>query len=234
LYSFYTFCVERGEHVSVNPPTWYDIAGIDTTSHVSGTRALSGYSAWVYEKFLAKVALEGFDPHESNDNRVIAGDYQEMIWAGMLTFDDADGDGSWDSDELFTADVGGAGSENEGVDLEADRYDGFSYAEFLDDEGWWGDELGDNPTDTEKLSVTKLYRVINLQTADGSVAQDMTILTQEPVSGVPEPASLLIWSFLGLAGVSLWSRRGRESLPQRWSRRDREAIYSLIDHGKKA
>jgi hypothetical protein len=84
-------------------------------------------------------------------------------------------------------------------------------------------------------------KIAVLTTVTGGPAQDQWVyIPHEGGNIVPEPASLLIWSLLGLGstGLAVWSRRRRGGLTEtgepRWSRENREAILSLIDRGRRA
>ena len=76
----------------------------------------------------------------------------------------------------------------------------------------------------------------NLGTGDGSF-----VLTQTPTA-IPEPASVIVWSLLGIgwAGLCVWRRRGKPRLtggaggasPPPWSNETKAAIVSIIERGR--
>jgi hypothetical protein len=85
-------------------------------------------------------------------------------------------------------------------------------------------------------------KVMVLEREDGGVAQDqwyfMPTPSKDPPASVPEPASLIIWSLLGLGsgGLAVWSGRRRNRLVggggSGWSRKNRQAIFSIIERGR--
>ncbi|MCX7424629.1 MAG: PEP-CTERM sorting domain-containing protein [Planctomycetia bacterium] len=237
--AFYTFCLERYEYF--NPPNWYDIESLPQSS-VASNRAMTGYSAWVYNQFLVNVRDDIIHPRDNLEaTKTLIGHYQEAIWMGMVPYTNVGGTaGRYDPGvDTLNVEPGGAGAELVGNANNADLVAaGIDLNSFYAAWSWWHD--APHATNFEKLAVVQSYGVISVQDNSGTLKQDMEMLHGEPVENItPEPASLLIWSVLGIGSAGLaWSRRRRgdssETGSPRWNRANREAICDLIERGRKA
>jgi len=117
----------------------------------------------------------------------------------------------------FNANYGGGGTYA-GVDI--------SYATFLSDLSWAA------AGEQSHLSTLGAYTLINLQTTGGAAAQDQFIAPLASL-GVPEPASIVVWSMLaGSAARFGVARKRRKQAPAgRWSEDNRQAIFAMIERG---
>lgn len=219
---FYTFCVQHSETLA----TWNNLDGLTAGAVTATPRALTGYAAWAFSKF---VSDPDFPANISNNSATYVNQlvgYQQAIWAGMVnTFASALTQVGTASSDL---NVGGTGGLNN-VYLTAA---GVTWANFLAS-NWGGYASGGDNTSGQaalKLAYIGDYRVMNLSGVSGQQTQDQIIVP----APVPEPASIVVWSVLagGAAGIGV-ARKRRRSAPQgRWSDENRQAIMSIIDAGK--
>jgi hypothetical protein len=218
LNTLFAFCVERTSSNFLSSGTVYDIKAFNTITE-TGAKYMSGYAAWVYDKF----QTSGINPTDFTPGNVAKLEaYQQAIWAGMVT---KDGFGDYNTIAGITSEWNiGIAALNAGDFVTA----GITYASFLADGTWAGG------SEQNKLSTLHGYQVINVQTNDAGVAQDQIIVPAGSLDVVPEPASLAVWSILagGAAGLSV-ARRRRAAARGRWSNDNREAILSVIEgkHG---
>jgi len=204
---FFTFCVETNQTFS--PGTVYDIRDLSGTSW-NTTKAMTGYAAWVFDKFQQNVV--SLNPRAPNDTqKAKLATYQKAIWAGMVGFTDTNTDSVWQTSEAL-GEVGGGTSQYHvkfGLDWDsdADEYStaGILYSAFLLDATNWA-WAGANEYDM--LRRFNGYQLINVQTDSAGQAQDQMIAYGGPTGGVPEPATIVVWSLLaGAAGVAALRRR---------------------------
>jgi hypothetical protein len=219
-----TFCVEI--HEGFSPGARYNIDDI-TGGSIESKKALTGYTAWVYHKFLMDFAYplsaenpgaSGYGWHNTRgpetpepDDPLPTGTpvswtnawgrvlnlYQKAIWAGMVETDVAGNP---------TGAVGDADAEFQisvWTDYEAI---GMGYEDFKVS-NW----AGSGSTEAQKLAELFGYQVLNLG-SPGAVHQDQIIPERGWTPTIPEPASLTIWSLIGLTFAAVWWRRKKSSL----------------------
>ena len=237
--AFYTFSVR--DSATVSPGTRYDIQELQERT-LQSTTVLSGYGAWVFDKFNQEVAIGAINPRlDTAANKNVLGVYQAAIWMGLVGWNDANHDGIFQNSESMDA-VGGptatltADRQNyslgSGQDLKSLATEHLRYSDFLAD-SWWTA----NPNDSEynKLRTWNGIQLMNLQAADGSGVPSQMIAYGGPLAfapaPVPEPGSLVVWSVLaaGSAGLAAARRRRRRATGVRWSTERREAILAVID-----
>jgi hypothetical protein len=215
--AFYTFSAQSS--VTLSAGVRYDIQQMQVRT-LQAAKVLSGYAAWVFDKFNQRVANGVLNPRlDTESNRNLLGVYQAAIWMGIVGWNDANHDGVFQYAETMHA-VGGATAE-----LAADREtyslgsgaaarslasESLRYSDFLADT-WWSP--AGSRTESAMLRTWNGIQLMNLQTGDGFDAQDQMIAYGGPlsVSTVPEPASLLIWGALAAAIVGLrWARQRKQ------------------------
>ncbi len=216
--TFLTFCVEKTENITVGNYTATapltgeknDIRNYNVKS-TNSNKFINGYTAWVYDKFLKSGITAASGTTDS-----IASAYQNAIWAGMTTTQFAMptilGPIANPTSVKF------AGENN--IDIKAignAQGLGISWAHFL------ASSWGGSTDPSVKLAYTNGYKVMNLQTDNGTNRQDMLI--------VPEPASLVVWSVLAgsAAGLTVARRKRRNAPAGRWSNESRSAIFAVVD-----
>jgi hypothetical protein len=193
---FLTFCLQKSQTFAWNTP--YEVAlGL---SNDSPGHLLTGYAAWVYQKFLVDSSLTVAKAEK----------YQRAIWAGMVlkanlaqvTFDDLGGNLSL---EQIT--------------------DWSTYENYGFGRGSYRTAIGGESNFATEIQEVGDVKVIRL-----AGAQDQAVLVPDlvppPPPPVPEPASLAIWSVLamGAAGVAARRRASR----RRWTDDQRRAIRDLV------
>lgn len=182
---FLTFCVERTQYFS--PGARYNIEGI--SDHSSVGKTLTGYTSWVYDKFRGYGWDNTNGPTGTNSWGITWGTvmdlYQQAIWAGMVGTDGIVGSGAG----------GAVGAE-------------YAISDWSDYE-----EIAIGLTSFQNSGWTGLqgYRVMNLG-KDGTNYQDHLLPPGGWTSTIPEPASLAIWSLIGLTFAAVWWRRRKSSL----------------------
>jgi hypothetical protein len=188
-----TFCVQLEEFVSFGGAT-YKVANAQATSTVVlGSRPLTSFAAWLYDRYLngtqgVGTALKNFDfanVYGSIDfaaARTQANELQLALWRAM----------GYSAAEI------GTGWHN--------AYDGKLA-------GWQSDFQSD--VDNQLWSGTGDVYVLNLLGQDGRGdytvhAQDQLIraTSPPPISVVPEPFSGVVWVLLAVVGTALLQRSG--------------------------
>ena len=192
-----TFCVETQDSISFSPG-WYNVYSVTMTN--SQNRNLKGYAAWVYDVWRAK---EGSIASAADKMA-----FQKAIWAGIssgaVNTSGSEYYAEYGSNITVWTPYQGLGTSNN-IDID--------YATFVAANG-----LGGNG-----LNYTADYYFVDLGSSGGAQAQ---FLNGPEFPGIPEPASLIIWSVaggLGAAGLGLRKRpRGR------WSDENRQAIMDVV------
>lgn len=217
---FWTYCVERAEFFS--PGSYYQFAVNDAQNLSSNTgRRLTGYSAWVYNKFRA-----GEIPIGTLTGHTATGDYntvQLAIWAGVI---------GQNADVSLQANIGKIvladwNSYSSGITATVVRSNNkpFQGAEWgyspANTAAMWNqfDALGLGWDDFQNSTWFGSYGYVStggtpvvllfnngVQDFLGTIGN---VVIEE--NGVPEPASLIVWSLLGCLGVSLAWRRRRKA-----------------------
>lgn len=225
---FYTFCVQHSENLA----TWNNLDGLTAGSTVGTPRLLTGYAAWAYNKFTVdSINTPGVGAGQIGSSAVADVDkligYQKAIWAGMIN-----GPLASATSQIGTAssdnNVGGTGGLSGGVYAAA----GVQWSDFIAGT-WQGYNSVSDPTGSIRAGLIGNALIMNLSNGSGTPTQDMVIVNAGSL-GVPEPASLAVWSILagGAAGLSV-ARRRRAATRGRWTDDNREAILSVIEgkHG---
>jgi len=217
--SFLVFCLER--HESFSPSATYTVTNLSTRSSETG-RELSGYSAWVYNEFLATVGaattLSGNHPLGMSWDDA-ANTFQMAIWAGMV---DAP-NGSITKNHVGTSLDTDAGNTKTGAELQdGQTQSGFptfdldwltdatdddsslfdeldlTFADFEADTAWHT-AVGWNGANIDDLyNLTGTYRVMTIvDSVTGKRAQDQIVNIGDPppiktFGEIPEPGSLAI------------------------------------------
>jgi hypothetical protein len=228
--SFFTFCAQRT--TTFSPGTRYDIKNLEVRT-LQEAKVLTGYSAWVFDQFNQKVLTSAIDPRiNTTANNDIMGVYQAAIWMGIVGWTDDNGDGIFQGTEALDA-VGGSTAQLVGdpnsysIGLASLASEHITYADFLADTSW---TPGSEDTEYDMLRTWRGIQLMNVQGNSGSDAQDQMIAYGGPLSAVPEPASLVVWSVLagGAAGFAVSRKRRRQALQGRWSPETRDAILEVI------
>jgi hypothetical protein len=188
------FCVETHRYFN-SGGSWFDVLGTSDRTVDTG-RYLTGYSAWVYTTFRATYTSGGLPLDPNDGHGALSGNdanlYQNAIWAGVV----GKTGGNFDA-------VGGATSEYAAFYGSAltnwAPYDGIgiSYQNFLAS-GWPGAVGTDEQAKLRNLGSTK---VLNIDDGTHYWGQDQIVMLgggNNENSTVPEPASVLIWSAIGL------------------------------------
>lgn len=177
-YDFSTFCVQLSEYISLGAT--YDVYSI-TKNTVSGGVPLGSFAAWLYTKFLAG----GISILNDQDANAV----QVGIWRSMGYLPGGDG----------TSPIGG----NYDALLIGSRVApavGTLTYQYYNDLAWTGVAAID--ANGNKGSNTGDIWIMNLKSLDGADAQDQVV----QIPHMPEPMSLVVWSFLAMCGIGL-SRR---------------------------
>lgn len=214
--AIYSFCVQR--YVPIRSSQRAYVESYDTVTKGGYLNYyLTGYAAWLYTKTLEAI---GAGPYDSGgeitygvggDPLSAFGDYefraiQIGIWAGMIrrvsASDIVAGPPGTAGVAVHTL-VGGGQSQyrvNWGSGLAGS---GDAVADVLEalSLSYWNflDEV--NPADRNSVGTVRIARLKDRY----DVQDQLLILEEEPV--VPEPATLAIWSLLGVAGFSAVRRR---------------------------
>jgi hypothetical protein len=242
---FLTFCVERTNYFSNGFVFNIDQIGPITAT---GNKRLTGYSAWVYQKFLKIEQLNGFGVgtlptgtyaiKPSGAATTVTWQnafnaYQTAIWAGMVAHDSS-------GNPLNLP--GEAGSEWVGIPNGGDYAAiGISYNDWLAS-NWLGLPVSTRQEQLDSLAQVGDFHVMVLDPTQHNYSatygggytwgQDQIVfLTEGEV--VPEPATLVVWSLLGAGswlGMRVWRRRNRPAGRQPWSPENRSAILSIIEN----
>ena len=202
-----TFCAETEDWISFTPG-WYDVYGL--VEQNSAGRNLKGYAAWVYDIWAANEGTAGFTDAEKIS-------FQNAIWAG-ISFDASNTNGS----EYYAKNTNnitdwapyqGLGTNDIDIDLLT-----FALS------GWGGGTTGDDGYIAD-------YRIVEIG-IDGDNQAQMFIGSGE--WEIPEPASLIVWSLLGMGswlGMRVWRRRRGPVGRRPWSPENRTAILEIIELG---
>jgi len=195
---FLTFCVETHEYF--NNVDTFNINGFNNYT-TNSNKLLTGYSAWVYEKFL-DLSINVTDSTQTLTNLFSAygvstknalNAFQDAIWAGVITKEAA----------INASNVGSKNNSEYGAQYGKD-YNlenstlvalGINLTAFQNDSQWHGASYA------EKLANVGDVLVINIHTGS-NMGQDqlIQIITNGHQNDpVPEPAGFVIWSLL--AGV---------------------------------
>jgi hypothetical protein len=205
--NFLTFCVEKNNYFW-SSGQYFNIDAIGAVTN-TGSRTLTGYSAWVYDKFRAlnispTTVLTGTAPGNLPWATAM-NDYQNGVWAGMVGSSGVVGgnDSEQPLANFTTSTTASPGSY-------ADYYAlGIGYEQFLNDNTWAA------ATNGSKLDNIGNYRVLVIQpraeygTAYPFGQDQVFFIGSAPGSDtVPEPTTLIIWSLLGGLGICIgWWRR---------------------------
>ena len=186
-----TFCVQLEEFIRFDRT--YLVNNIGTTTAGAGSRPLTSFAAWIFDRYLNGVAGSGpalsnfdFTNNYGQQNlaaaRIQANELQLAIWEAM---------------GYLPLEIGGAG--NGGW---YDTYDGKLAA--------WEGEFNSDLANNLWAGTGDIY-VLNLLRQNG--AGNYTIHVQDqlvriPSDVIPEPVSLMVWSTLGiLMGVACRLKR---------------------------
>lgn len=190
---FYSFCTEVSEHFT--PGQVYLIANVSKVSGETG-RVLQDYGAWVYKAFaLNQNGVR--DWVTSPTNNTAANAIQDAIWWSMVGPDlGAPYDGQARELNLSEAGWKTSGSNN------TLKTKGLSYQHFA--EGLTDGNQFAYISDVSDVGVLNL-----VYASTGAIAQDQIGISDKVGGVVPEPASMLVWSLLGGAGLGLVGVRRR-------------------------
>jgi hypothetical protein len=179
-YDFSTFCVQLSEFITLSSVT-YDVASI-TKNTVAGNVPLGSFAAWLYNRFLNGLITISDD---QDANAVQVGIWRSM---GYLS----GGDGTSPVGSNYDAALLGSKTSPTAGTLTA-----LYYA----DVAWTGSAVVD--ANGNKGSYTGDIFIMNLKDLAGNDAQDQL------VRHMPEPMSLVVWSFLAMcvSGAGLGRRR---------------------------
>jgi len=206
--NFLTFCVEKSNYFW-SSGQYFNIDAIGTVTN-TGSKTLTGYCAWVYDKFRAlnispTTVLTGTATGNLSWATAM-NDYQNAIWAGMVG---SSGVVGGNDSEQSLANFTTSTSANPGN--YADYYKlGIGYEQFLNDSTWAA------AADGSKLDNVGNYRVLVIQPrAEYGNAypfgQDQVFFigNSSGSNSVPEPTTIIVWSLLGLvaAAYGMWRRR---------------------------
>jgi hypothetical protein len=190
-----TFCVQIEEYIRFNHD--YKVVGVSKTTLGTGSRALTSFAAWLFDRYQNGIsgvgpALDGFNflnaygQLNMSAANIQANQLQLAIWSAM---------------GYTPGEIGGVGSG---------WYS--AYDDLL--AGWEADFQSDVTNNV--WSGTGDVWVVNLVGKDSSGqytvnAQDQLIRIPSPDPGavVPEPVSLAVWSVVGIMGACLIARRQR-------------------------
>ena len=204
-----TFCVEKSNYFW-SSGQYFNIDDFGDVT-VSGGKTLTGYTAWVYHKFLAlgvtpTTTLPTTDPNTGLPWATVMNDYQKAIWAGMVS-DIVNGVGGSGSEEPLP---GFTTSTQATPGAYADYYTiGIGYGQFLTDASW-------AEVNGSKLNNLGGYQVLIIKPSplDYGTAyefgQDQLFFIGECTNNqsvVPEPATMIVWALLGAAswlGMGVW------------------------------
>ncbi len=185
-------------------PGWFDVHGLTTQN--SAGRNLKGYAAWVYDIWADKEGTAGFTGDEKKS-------FQNAIWAGISS-----GTSNTSGSEYYAKNTSNItnwtpyqdlGTGND-IDIDLDTFLASS---------WGGDDY------------IGYYRMVEIG-GDGDNQAQMFIGFGHP--DVPEPASLIVWSLLGMGswlGLRVWRRRRGPVGRRPWSPENRTAILEIIECG---
>ena len=233
---FLTFCVEKSNYFWAGGQR-FNIDDIGTVTN-SGGKKLTGYTAWVYSKFLGlNVSVADGFPATAPATGMSWGTamnlYQNAIWAGMVKVD---------TNGNIDGVVGDANSEQQlvGFTTSPSAYPDY-YALGIGYNNFLASDWGGSTDPSDKLNYLGGYQVliINPTSESGSnlpFGQDQVFFIGEGMnieSAVPEPATLIVWSLLGAAswlGMGVW-RRGQHVGRRSWSEANRAAIHDIISRG---
>ena len=229
---FYTFCVETE---AFTPGDAYDVQGLGIEAR-NTNKVLTGYGAWVYDKFRLNVVAATLNPRNATTDaeKKTLGAYQLALWAGMVGWTDVNSNGNFDTSEplgavglttsAYYARFGASWTDlSEAARLTQIADAGLSYAAFLLDDAYWA---VDGASEWAMLRTWNYYQCINVQGDLGNARQDQMLYYGGPGGVVPEPVSLAIWGVaggLGAMGLSLRRRRSR------WSDENRQAIVDIVE-----
>lgn len=232
---FYTFCAQKDITLSLN--TRYDVSGLQSRTLMEQT-VMTGYAAWVFDKFNKGIEAASIDPTlNTTANKNLMGVYQAAIWMGIVGWTDSNNDGIFQIYEPMD-EVGGATAQLEanretysigsGSNLRSLASAGIRYSDFLLDTSW---TPGEYDSEYSMLRTWNNIQLINVQDGNSVDKQDLVIAYGGPLSIVPEPTSLAVWSLLagGSAGLAVARRKRRQLGSQRWTREDRDSIAAFLD-----
>ncbi|NLS91350.1 MAG: hypothetical protein GXX96_04090 [Planctomycetaceae bacterium] len=199
---FWTFCVQRNEYFSPTTNA-YEVQKIQTFTELTAPkRYLTGYGAWVYDKFLNAVGTATWNGSTLGSfTKANLGLLQKAMWASMT--DGLATVGGFDVG-LFTQ-VGTANSWWTLTSSEKTALDNLGYGLTSFAAAW-------NPVSGPATWAGQDYigdiRVLVM--VDGNVQDLVGRVTDDSSPNVPEPATLAIWSLLGgltLAGSQIRRRK---------------------------
>ncbi len=218
-----TFCAEVNDTIG-SSAAYYNIYALTTVNSFS--RSLTGYAAWVYDKWVANESdlweLGAYTAAMADSDQK---SFQKAIWAGItsgtvtdvITTNDeygAEYSGHYigDASDPWT-NYQGLGKDND-IDI--------SYSQFVTENGLGGSGLTNIGT----------YVFVDVGT-DGENQATMFI-GSGGATIVPEPASVLVWSLLAAGswlGLRVSRRRRIPVGRQSWVPENRTAILEIIERG---
>lgn len=191
---FWTFCAQSVGEV-FNPGHSYVVGAIQTGTEVTPKTYLTGYAAWVYDTFLNAIGSNSPATVYTQTQRSLL---QWAVWAGLV-YDSSDGYA-----ELKAATTANNSSLAPGqkflTPTQESTLDGFGYG-FADFEAA---VAANNWDDVDDLGDIKVLVMLN-----GNIQDMLGRVPDDSIPGVPEPASMLVWSLLGGALGLVGVRRRR-------------------------
>jgi len=192
------------------------------------TRELSGYAMWVYEAFRTLLLTPEYTALPTGLVASDLNDYQEAIWAGVVT----------DNLPPSTSNIGIAGKSlfTLSSSTQFDSVGTGTYEKDISLKNFTDNIIGTytNPAaelGTWQYAMTEAdapYKMIVL-----TGVQDQ-IFIGTGTAYIPEPASLIVWSLLGMGswlGLRVWRRRRMPVGRRPWSPENRTAILEIIELG---